>query len=179
MRARVLPLLAAVLVGCSAETGGTPVAEPSAPGSSGAPSARPVSLAEVDPCALLTEEIAVEVGVEDVGAGRPSKISRGCGWFVDNWGQEGDAYTVAISVDETRGLDDLPSDLDRTPLTVGSREAVQVETYDVCSIIMYVSESSRADASAVGSDTSTLDEFDSCRMALRLAELIEPALPLE
>ncbi|MGH3762758.1 hypothetical protein [Actinophytocola sp.] len=83
-----------------------------------------------------------------------------------------DSYTVFIAVDETRGLDDLPSDLDRTPLTVGSPEAVQAVTCDVCWISMYVSESSRVEASAVG-------EGDSCRMALRLAELIEPALPLE
>jgi Protein of unknown function (DUF3558) len=80
IKACVLPLLAAVLMGCSAQTSGAPVAEPIAPPS------RAASLAEVDPCALVTDRIAVEVGILDVGAGRPDDLagSRGCKWHVHN-----------------------------------------------------------------------------------------------
>jgi hypothetical protein len=92
----------------------------------------------------------------------------------------GDSFAVFIAVNEMQGLDDLrPGTYQNlTPLTVGSRDAAQVETFDVCSIYLYVSESSSVDASAVGSDTSNVNDFDSCGTVSRLAELIEPALPL-
>ncbi|WP_156093968.1 DUF3558 family protein [Lentzea aerocolonigenes] len=127
------------------------------------------SLAETDPCSLLTSSEASELGA----SGTPKREKVGTA-DVCKWRKPGEG-NFDVSVRANLGLAEVKPDGGQiADLTVGSRKAKKVsgDGSGVCIIALDVSSSSRVDVSALGRPNE-----DSCPVALKLAELVDPKLP--
>ncbi|WP_346135657.1 DUF3558 family protein [Lentzea roselyniae] len=129
------------------------------------------SLAETDPCSLLTSSEASELGA----SGTPKREKVGTA-DVCKWRKPGEG-NFDVSVRANLGLEQVKPDGGQiADLTVGkgNRKAKKVsgDGSGVCIIALDVSPSSRVDVSALGRPNE-----DSCPVALKLAELVDPKLP--
>ncbi|GAA3004713.1 DUF3558 domain-containing protein [Actinokineospora diospyrosa] len=163
-----------LLTGCTERTVGTP--EPGLPTTQSSEAPRPTkpTSAEPDsikPCDLLTESAAKEIGV--TGEPKPRKITgaTACSWRVRK-DASADSYTLDVAYIPELGLKDLRSQT--AEIQVGKHKAAQGVDEDTlgCVVSIQITETSRIDVVAAGSDPTKL-----CAPALAAAKLVEPELP--
>lgn len=127
------------------------------------------SLADTDPCELLTADDKSALGVtksegpEKFGTARICRFRAAAGGITPSiWDAAGLAQAV-----ETGPVSDV---------TVGSREAKQMRNTATggCVVMLAVAESSRVDVLATDRQG---DRDEACDLALQAAKLIEPNLP--
>jgi hypothetical protein len=186
VRLLVLPILAVAalaLAGCSQETagsaapggdtgektgvptipGGETTGEPTEPSEPGGDS----GTADLQPCDMLgsaeQSQLNVTGGTEDdVG---PERL---CQWTASG------SYTVSVGIADELGLDDVQSSGQKTPMKVGSHDAVQFTGgVNSCAVALGVTDTSRVDVIS----TANGDEAKSCTVAKQAAALVEPKLP--
>ena len=185
MRLLLLPLVAVAalaLAGCSQETPGS--AEPGGDtGTNGVPtipggettgeSTEPSEpggdsgTADLKPCDLLSSaeqsQLQVSGGTEDeVG---PERL---CQWTASG------SHTVSVGIADELGLDDVASSGQKTPMKVGSHDAVQFTGgVSSCAVALGVTDTSRVDVISAANG----DEAKACTIAKQAAALVEPKLP--
>ena len=187
MRLLLLPLVAVAalaLAGCSQQTAGT--ASPGAGdtgGDTGAPtipggettgestesstSGGDPATAALQPCDLLTAaeqaQLQVSGGAEDqVG---PERL---CQWTASG------SHTVSVGIADELGLGDVQSSGPKTPMKVGSHDAVQFTGgVSSCAVALGVTEKSRVDVISAANG----DEAKACTIAQQAAAPVEPKLP--
>jgi Protein of unknown function (DUF3558) len=177
----VVAALALALAGCSQETPGDATAGGSTgkltlPGGTEEPTETPTETstsegggsgtAGLEPCDLLS---SAEQAQFQLGPGAEDEVgpARTCQW-------QSSGQTVTIGVIDTLGLDQVQSSGPKTPMKVGSHDAVQY-TGGVasCAVAIAVTDTSRVDvAGAAGGD-----ETKACSVAKQAAALVEPKLP--
>ena len=109
------------------------------------------------------ERLGVEPGVQDQVAS-----ARTCQW------QRSGHYTISAAIWEKLGLADVRSKSKPRPLTIGARDAVRATGgVSACAYALELSETSRVDVSAAANG----DEARACRVARRMASLVESKLP--
>ena len=185
MRLLLLPILVALalaLAGCSQETAGSAgpggdtgentgaptipggettgeSTETSAPGGSGT--------ADLQPCDMLTgaeqAQLQISGGAEDeVG---PERL---CQWTASG------SHTVSVGIADELGLDAVQSSGAKTPMKVGSHDAVQFTGgVSSCAVALGVTDTSRVDVISAANG----DEAKACTIAKQAAALVEPKLP--
>lgn len=186
MRLLLIPIVAAaalVLAGCSQQTAGS--AEPGGDtgGNTGAPtipggettgqstdSSAPggdSGTADLQPCDMLTgaeqAQLQISGGAEDeVG---PERL---CQWTASG------SHTVSVGIADELGLDDVQSSGQKTPMKVGSHDAVQFTGgVSSCAVALGVTGTSRVDVISAANG----DEAKACTIAKQAAALVEPKLP--
>jgi Protein of unknown function (DUF3558) len=127
-------------------------------------------LATIDPCSLVSpqDEVALGLGQRSTKTVGQVRVCR--------WRHEGrtlrETFTVGVEMFEGWGLADLVAKNPK-PGTIGGRRSVTAtQAGGNCRVGLEVTESSRVDATAVGGDVGL-----ACRLATRLAGVIEPRLP--
>ncbi len=190
MRARTLlaagPMLAAVLVtGCSTTDAGTPIS-----GSTGASTApggstprSEVDLASTDPCTMLTETEAQQVGVPSPGVRDDVAGFLSCDWQLSarDDPEFDTGMLVSVSIDPERGIEELnlSGAVRITPTTVGSHQGQLVAESGgfggpgTCQVDLVISPSSHVTVSAL----TGIDTERACDVATRAAASVEPKLP--
>jgi Protein of unknown function (DUF3558) len=184
---RTLVALAAtllvVLAGCTTRTQGNPIAGPaasSAPETTERTSTRKTRtgppeadgrLADIKPCDLLDAGDRARLGLGD-GKEETHGVARVC-----NWRHEGptirESYSVGVGLFDTHGLSRLNARNIQKLEKIGRHEAVSfTELSDDCGIALLITETSRVDFGAVGTDNVL-----GCEIPLQLATIIEPKLP--
>lgn len=126
------------------------------------------SLADTDPCDLLTTSEATELG--STGSPKREKVGTAdtCKW------KSADS-NFHVGVRTNMGIGQVQPDAGQVKdITVIDRKAKQVSgnAAGTCIIALDVSSSSRVDVSAIGRPNE-----DPCPLALKVAELVEPKLP--
>lgn len=188
IRVAFLPVVAVVAFvssACSGDEEGTaqPGADPSeasvpASSSSSNSSAMPggdASLADLDPCSVLTtEQVRQHADVKkpensDVGGALT------CTWHaqpVEN--SAALTPTVAVAIRDNGGVNSL-GDLGEgiQHVSEGGREYSRTQGYGNCAIAIGVTDNSRVDVMVTGSQTNA----DACRIANSLTEAAEPKVP--
>ena len=185
MRLLLLPIVAVAalaLAGCSQETPGnaepggdtgentgaptipggetTESTESSAPGGDS-------GTADLQPCDMLTgadqAQLQISGGAEDeVG---PERL---CQWTASG------SHTVSVGIADELGLDDVQSSGAKTPMKVGSHDAVQFTGgVSSCAVALGVTDTSRVDVISAANG----DEAKACTIAKQAAALVEPKLP--
>ncbi|MBM7773386.1 hypothetical protein JOD54_003590 [Actinokineospora baliensis] len=163
-----------LLTGCTEQTAGTP--EPGVPTTQTSGPSRPTKPTStepnpIDPCDLLTESAAKEIGV--TGDPKPRTITgaTACSWRVRKE-SSADSYTLDVAYIPGLGLKDLRSQT--TDVQVGTHKAAQGIDEDNlgCVVSLQLTETSRIDVVAAGTDPAKL-----CAPALAAAKLVEPELP--
>jgi hypothetical protein len=161
---------------CSSSTGGSGLPIPSTSGGAGTTSAASggdsttsssassggTSLANTDPCSLLTASDASSVGLQ--APGNPDNVAgeRTCDYV-------GSQSTAIIGVSTDAGLSSFGNG---TSVAVGSHQGLQDDQgTGGCQIAIGVSASSRVDVQV------TPHSGSGCPEAMSLAKLIEPKLP--
>ncbi|WP_109642259.1 DUF3558 family protein [Lentzea atacamensis] len=174
---RIAVLLAAgalTLAACSDTTGtARPTTETtSTPTTTSSPTSSSPSngsLADTDPCTLLTTSEATEIGTE----GTPKRQQVGSA-DTCMWKKSGAAVSVGIRTN--LGLAQTQASGGQiTDITVGGREAKQVSgrSSGSCLVVLGVSSSSRVDVTV----TPPASGGDPCPLALAFAEKVEQKLP--
>jgi hypothetical protein len=176
-------LAAATLVAITACTGSTPGDPKPTPGTGSPTSSEDTrsstssppstkagsSLADTDPCSLLTKSEAEQVLGPLKEEPKPQKIgsSRGCE-FAPN------RVYLSVGIRANAGLTEvLPNGGEIKDITVGGHQAKQlVDATGSCGIYLGVTSSSRVEV-VLNAGAST----DPCPPALKIAELVEPKLP--
>jgi hypothetical protein len=166
-------LLAVALVGCA--SGGAQPAVPGSPRvsvSSSAP-AKP-TLAEVEPCDLLSTTERSKVGLATIGTGKAIGAARACDWSAPG------VFGVTVTVDDATGLADLKvAKKTATSAKVGTHDALRVSDKKAadgtCAVLLGVGEKGSAQVDV--SNTTFTDTALACERAGTVAELIEPKLP--
>jgi len=137
--------------------------EPTGTTSSGGP-----GIGGLRPCDLLT---SAEQARFNLGPGVEDKIgqqARGCQW------QASGQYTIGVGVLDNRGLADVVADGPKTPMKVGTHDAVKyIGDLGLCGIAIGVTATSRVDVTGVAYG----DEAKACTIANQAARLVEPKLP--
>jgi Protein of unknown function (DUF3558) len=195
VRLRLVPIAAAgilVLAGCSpldsddqrrdadietstADTGRPTIpagdastAEPDEPSETAASES---GTTDLHPCDLLTaaERSHLELG-EQTSKGTEEVVGPGrmCQW------QSTGSHTTSVAILDELGPADVVSSGEKTPTTIGGRDAVQyLGPLGTCAISLGVTDKSRVDVmSTAGGDVPK-----ACRIAKEAAELVEPKLP--
>lgn len=128
--------------------------------------------AALQPCELLTAEdlTALDLPTTEKEA-RNLGPARGCQWQKPHSDEPG--HTVTLGIMDELSIDEVVSDTDPKPLTVGSHEAMRYTAGGSCGIAMAVTESSRVDVLG----TSDGDLKRGCKVAKRAAKLVEQHLP--
>jgi uncharacterized protein DUF3558 len=174
----VVAALALALAGCSQETPGDATAGGSTgkltlpggnteePTETSTAEGGDSGTADLQPCDLLT---SAEQAQFQLGPGAEDEVgpARTCQW-------QSSGQTVTIGVIDALGLDQVQSSGPKTPMKVGSHDAVQY-TGGVasCAVAIAVTDTSRVDvAGAAGGD-----EAKACSVAKQAAALVEPKLP--
>lgn len=189
LRVGALPLLLAVLVlgGCSdAEPGlASPegsqrsvgaLAESSAPAatSSGSVSS---GIDSVEPCSLLTDGELSEFADYEDPESRFSAGARNCRWTPIREKAQQRLPLINLDARDNVGIDGMPdlgTGLQRGRMDGSGREVVQTTRPDEgCIIGMAVGEAARVDV-VVG----TVETDKACDIASRIAEMIDPKLPM-
>jgi hypothetical protein len=179
----VLVTAAAVLLGCGSTTPGEGAADAANPVPSFTerptigPSSAP-GLDAVTPCDLLeqSERATLNLGA---GQGRTHEGRRICAFPATD-----ESYVVAVSLWPEEGLDTItPDTILGGPTTLGRHNVVQHHENNktACVFSIGIGESSSVDVGATFAKPVkdiTPDEFDqSCALAQRAAEFVEPGLP--
>lgn len=136
--------------------------------------AAPTSLAQLDPCALLSPSDRSTAGLTQLG--QPKKIgeARACDWTVPA------TFGVTVTLDENAGLANLDlSGGTRTKKKVGAHQAVQLvdrkATDGTCAVLLGVGKSASVQVDVSNSTFS--DTTLACGRATTVAGLVEPKLP--
>jgi hypothetical protein len=144
-----------------------PTTEPtSEPSPTPTPAAAKAATAGLDPCALLTASEERQIGLTP---GRPRQVglARSCEWTASR-------YALSVAAFDTLGARDLVSDTKPRDLRIGSHAARQgTGGVNSCVYALGVSKTSRVDV-IVAADGNTQR---GCRIARRIAPLVEPKLP--
>ncbi|HEV7648745.1 MAG TPA: DUF3558 family protein [Actinophytocola sp.] len=123
--------------------------------------------ADLQPCAMLSQgdqyQLKVTGGAEDeVG---PERL---CQWTASG------SHTVSVGIADELGLDDVQSSGAKTPMKVGSHDAVQFTGgVSSCAVALGVTDTSRVDVISAANG----DEAKACTIAKQAAALVEPKLP--
>ncbi|MEV6903583.1 DUF3558 family protein [Amycolatopsis sp. NPDC051372] len=168
----VVPALV-VLAAC-----GRPVT-PKAVAADGGPEPAPSSaaretLADLDPCALLSPSDRSSAGLTELGKPKTIGPARACDWTVPS------TFGVTVTLDETAGLANLDvSHGTRTNKKVGAHQALQVAdkkaAAGTCAVLLGVGESASVQVDV--SNASFSDTTLACSRAATVAGLVEPKLP--
>lgn len=165
---------------CSNSEAGTPV--PRESGLSGTGSETdpppgtgnvPPSLAEVDPCELLSSSDRAQLDVED---GDSDEVA---GARLCHWKKSGE-FAISVALHDDLGFRDANMrGATPVPIDVGKHEAYKVENLGGgdghCNVFLVVSESSFA---LVGGTTSAAhDTPRACSLTTQLAQIVDPKLP--
>ena len=185
--APVLVVALAAVTSCGGTTAGQAVPGDSTNSTEGGPSSGPTtsagkttstkpnggdgSLADTDPCSLLTlagrTQLGVGTGQKRTVGGEPS-----C-----RWQRRGpsETYFFDVAVLDALGITDVPAQAQQIP-NIGEHKAAQGSDLGgpgTCTVVLGVTESSRVDSS-VGAGTDTQK---ACDLAKELATLVERELP--
>ncbi|OLR92052.1 DUF3558 family protein [Actinokineospora bangkokensis] len=147
---------------------GAPGAPPTSPGAA-------TPLADLDPCAVLSDTARADLGVD--GAPQPQRSASGrlCRWLVHDDPAVPDGYALGVSVFPGLGLDQVVASSGKAQLTIGTRRAVRSLRAggSVCAVSVEITPTSRIDVQA----TSGSDGAAMCPTAERAARLLEPGFP--
>ncbi|MDG4788981.1 DUF3558 family protein [Micromonospora sp. WMMD1102] len=144
----------------TADRSGQPVTE--------APDAGSGPLADVDPCGLVSADAASTL---DLSGGTAKKVgaARVCRWRHEGTTLRG-SFSVGVEIFDEHGLADLDGPRDSS--TIGTHPAATVrDVTGGCRVGLGVGTSARVDVTAVGGEAEL-----GCRLATRLAHLVEPRL---
>jgi hypothetical protein len=148
----------------------SPSVPPSEPGVTATPGSDDTPIASVDPCSLVSTKDEAALGLSQRSAKKVGHV-RLCRWRYEGR-TLGETFTVGVELFEGWGLADLVGQ-NRKPGLVGGRRSMTVTgAGGNCRIGLEVTESSRVDATAVGGEVEL-----ACRLATRVAGVIEPRLP--
>lgn len=136
--------------------------------------AAPTSLAQLDPCALLSPSDRSTAGLTQLGKPKTIGEARACDWTVPA------TFGVTVTLDENAGLANLDvSQGTRTKKKVGTHQAVQLvdrkATDGTCAVLLGVGGSASVQVDVSNSTFS--DSTLACRRATTVAGLVEPKLP--
>lgn len=172
-----------ILSGCTSTEAGEPTAggdtDTARTPSTAGPSAE--QLAAIDPCALLADTEARQLGVPPPGARNDMAGASACGWQlpVQDDPQFDTGLLVGVAIDPVTGIDELtvPPDAVVTPTTVGDHEGRVVAGDNFgpgsCSVELRLGPNAAALVDVLaGQDTER-----ACEVATRAAALVEPKLP--
>ncbi|EWC61320.1 hypothetical protein UO65_3376 [Actinokineospora spheciospongiae] len=131
-------------------------------------------MASLDPCEMLTDAQKRTLGVTGEPKPNETTSSKYCQWQVDDNPAVPDGYALGVLVFPESGIDQVNAVGEKTPVTVGSRRAIQSVRAggSVCAISIEVTATSRVDVQASGDDAPEL-----CTAALDAAKVVEPELP--
>lgn len=128
-------------------------------------------MADLDPCKLITSADATSLGV---GSGKTHEgldnSARGCAWNSLDQG----SFSIQVNVFDSRGVKDVSTtgQVKKLP-DIGKHRAVQYLFGAQCNVGLFVTETSRVDATAAsGNDTKK-----ACQVAEQVAKAVEPKLP--
>ena len=170
MSARVLPLVAGLLLLTACSSGGNTSGGTGTPGVSGISSQRPASLDGVDPCTLLDDKGRGALGIATPPHnGVNVTATSSCGWLL------GDGYYATVSLFTQVGLDDLAVPAGTTATSIGGRPGKKVvKTTDPgCSLYL----AATAHSSVQIDVDQGKDPEISCYDALKVAFVADPRLP--
>lgn len=183
--ALTLGIFAAVLTGCSSSEDGE--AAPTSDGSTGsaAASASPSSanpnesgaatLAELDPCSLLSSEDLKQYGTFPPGEPENVGSLRGCNFDKNTDDPISDPNRViTVGIRDQQGLDDAVNrgnGVERSE--ADGRQYARIPSSGPCTIAIGVSATSRVDVMVVATEGTE----KSCEIADEVAAVVEPKLP--
>ncbi len=181
-----LLLAAALAAGCAPPEAGSPTSasDPSgAPTVPGGTTARAeVDLASIDPCTMLTEAQAQQVGVPSPGVRDDIAGLLSCDWqlSIRDDPEFNTGMLVTVSLDPDGGVDELnlPETAVVTPTTVGDHEGQVVAKGGFggegeCQVDLILGPNSKAQVFVI----AAADTERACDVATRAAVLVEPKLP--
>jgi hypothetical protein len=136
--------------------------------------AAPASLAQLDPCALLSPSDRSTAGLTQLGEPKTIGEARACDWTVPA------TFGVTVTLDENAGLANLDvSKGTRTKKKVGTHQAVQLvdrrAADGTCAVLLGVGGSASVQVDVSNSTFS--DSTLACSRATTVAGLVEPKLP--
>lgn len=135
-------------------------------------------LAKVDPCQLLTQEAAGQLGLPATGKAGDTAGNPNCLW------QTAREFTASITLRANKGVKDLNlQGTTPTPISIGTHTASKVaggifgqgKENGNCDVFIEVSESSSA--SVLVSNTGAKDTALACQRAEQIAKAIDSKLP--
>ncbi|GAA4546898.1 DUF3558 domain-containing protein [Amycolatopsis samaneae] len=179
-RPALLAALGLALVACghaqgqpgdAARVPGTSATPP--PATSAAPSGPP-SLADLDPCALLSPADRSTAGVTVVGKPKTIGAAKACDWTVPA------TFGVTVTVDPKNGVADLEvARATGTKTVVGSHQALRVADRKAgdgtCAVLLGIGAGGSVQIDVA--NTTFSDTAQACRRADTVAGLVEPKLP--
>ncbi|WP_156757940.1 DUF3558 family protein [Actinokineospora pegani] len=179
MRRTLLTTTAAALIltACTSTTPGTPTPDrattPTSTAQTTEPSQSSDTLADLDPCTLLTTEARTELKGETTPLEDELPSSRSCRWNTDDV-LDGAKFGFGITIFPKLGVDKVNSYGPKTEITINGRRAVKATgaAGTVYSICFEITPTSRVDVSYAGGDGDP-----KWARVQRLAELVEPELP--
>jgi len=172
-----------ILSGCASTEAGMPTAggdagRASTPSTAG-PSAE--QLAAIDPCTLLADTEARQLGVPPPGVRNDMAGASVCGWQlpVRDDPQFDTGLLVGVAIDPETGVDELavPPDAVVTPTTVGEHRGRVVAGDNFGSGSCSVELRLGPNAAALVDVLAGQDTERACEVATRAATLVEPKLP--
>ncbi len=191
MRTQVLSVVgllaaAALAAGCTTTEAGRPglALDPSgaSTASDGTTAQRDVDLKSIDPCTMLTEAQAQQVGVPSPGVRNDIAGLLSCDWqrSIRDDPEFNTGMLVTASIDPDGSVDELnlPETAVVTPITVGDHEGQVVAEGGFggegeCQVDLILGPNSKAQVFVIaGTDTER-----ACDVATRAAALVEPKLP--
>lgn len=178
-RYTVLPFVVAALLGvaaCTNSTTGSGTPAPTAGGgsTSGSPTSSGPGLASIQPCDLLSSDIASQ---NQLGTPTPGNAGGARTCFRHNTtANNGDGYVAGVGIRDSQGIKDVSTDgFTVTTDNIGGHPGRQLQSTQAsaCIIAIGVTNSSRVDVTVTGGT----DANQACQLANQFATLVEPNLP--
>lgn len=172
-----------ILSGCTSTEAGVPTAggdtgTASTPSTDGPSSDQ---LAAIDPCTLLADTEARQLGVPPTGVRNDMVGAAVCDWQlpVQDDPQFNTGLLVGVAIDPEAGIDELtvPPDAEVTPTTVGEHTGRVVAGDNFGSGSCSVQLRLAPNAAALVDVLAGQDTERACEVATRAAALVEPKLP--
>ncbi|MFD8497423.1 DUF3558 family protein [Amycolatopsis sp. NPDC059657] len=170
------------IAGCSAKEPGTAQPSTGAPGTSASSPSGPSSsgnngspTAALDPCSLLDPVALGEFGPFDGGPRADVKPgARVCNLGRKLMSATDEVLVIGVAVRDEQGLADTnETGAGKTEGKVNGRKALQVpDLIQHCLIVLEVTATSRVDVAITASDPQ-----QACKVAGKVADLVEPKLP--
>jgi len=161
---------------CTNSTTGSGSPAPTAGGgpTSGGPTSGGSGLTSIQPCDLLSSDIASQ---NQLGSPTPGNESGARTCVRHNvTANNGDGYIVGVGIRDSQGIKDVnPDGYTVTPDNIGSHPGRQLQSTlsGTCIIAIGVTNSSRVDVTV----NAGTDPVQGCQLANQFAKLIEPNLP--
>nr|WP_170224724.1 DUF3558 domain-containing protein [Actinokineospora cianjurensis] len=165
--------MAVALAGCTTQEPGTPSAGAESTGTTTSTPGTTSPAPAADPCEWLPSSMIKELGISTSARPKKSKGYTACRWRAEK-PVIADSFSLDITYYQQDGIKDLQGSQPRTPVKVGSRDAVQTldETANGCVVAINVTDSSRVDVYVLGGPAP-----ERCKIANAVAGRIEPELP--